>query len=268
MIIRDMPEREYHSRPELSSTQVRQLLESPARYQYGLTAHRESTATFDVGSAVHAKVLGVGWGVVELDFDSWRSKAAQVARDEAREAGMIPMLAKDLGEVHAMSEAVLAHGLARSLFEAAPEREVSVFAELDGVPVRCRFDALGPDENLAIDLKTTLDASPDGFTRSVAKYGYHVQEAHYRATYEASEGADPRFVFVAVEKHAPYLVGVHKLSILWTQMGAVAAREARRVWAECTASGEWPGYPAEVHTLEPPAWSVVEHEEKYEQEAY
>lgn len=264
MIIADMPEREYHARPELSSTQARQLLDSPARYKHGLTAERSSSATFDLGSAVHAKVLGVGWGIVEIDADSFRSKAAQEERDDARDAGLIPMLKKDLTVVHDMSEAVLAHPLASAMFEEAPGREVSVFSEVDGVPTRCRFDALGQDANLAIDLKTTLDASPDGFTRSVAKYSYHVQESHYRATYEASEGVDPRFVYVAVEKHAPYLVAVHKVSILWAEMGHTAAREARRIYRECTESGEWPGYPLDVHTLEPPAWSVVEHEEKYE----
>lgn len=263
-----MPEREYHARPELSSTQVRDLLKTPALYKHNLTAERKSTQTFDVGSAVHAKVLGVGWGIEELDFDSFRSKAAQEARDAAREAGLIPMLSKDLEDVHAMSEAVLAHGTARGLFESAPDREVSVFAEVDGVPVRCRFDALGPDENLAIDLKTTLDASVGGFERSAAQYGYHVQEAHYRATYEASEGVDPRFVFVVVEKSAPHLVAIHKLSMLWGEMGAKEAREARRLYAECTAKDEWPGYPEDVQVLEPPAWSVVEHEMRFEQEAY
>lgn len=264
MLITDLDEATYHARPELSSTQARLLLDSPARYKHSLTAHRASSATFDLGSAVHARVLGVGWGIAELDFDSFRSKAAQEARDEARAADLIPMLSKDLHQVHDMTEAVLAHSTSRALFEEAPGREVSVFSEVDGVPVRCRFDALGQDKNLAIDLKTTLDASPDGFTRSVAQYSYHVQESHYRATYEASEGVDPRFVYVAVEKHAPYLVAVHKVSILWAEMGHTAAREARRIYRECTESGEWPGYPLDVHTLEPPAWSVVEHEEKYE----
>lgn len=272
MLVHDLPEEQYHSRTELSSTQARQLLESPARYKHALTAQRESSATFDLGSAVHAKVLGVGWGIEELEFDSFRSKAAQEARDAAREAGLIPMLAKDLEVVHAMSEASLAHPMARVLFEEAAGREVSVFSEVDGVPVRCRFDALGePREGgrVAVDLKTTLDASPGGFTRSVASYGYDVQAGHYEDTLEAVDGEiRPRMVFVCVEKSAPHLVAVHRLSALWEQMGAVKAREARRLLRDCTESGEWPGYPEEVHTLEPPAWSVVEHEEKYEQEAF
>jgi hypothetical protein len=271
MIYDAMPEHEYHSRPELSSTQARQLLESPARYKYALTARRESSATFDLGSAVHARVLGVGWGIEELEFDSFRSKAAQEARDAAREAGLIPMLSKDLEQVHAMTEATLAHPTARVLFEEASGREVSVFSEVDGVPVRCRFDALGDPRDggrIAVDLKTTLDASPGGFTRSVASYGYDVQAAHYEDTLEADGEERPRMVFICVEKAAPHLVAVHRLSALWEQMGAVKAQESRRLYRECTESGVWPGYPEEVHTLEPPAWSVVEHEEKYEQEAY
>lgn len=264
MIIADMPEREYHARPELSSTQAREMLKSPAHYLHSLTAHRESTTTFDVGSAVHAKVLGVGWGIEELDFDSFRSKDAREARDAAREAGLIPMLKKDMHPVNDMAEAVLKHELASVLFEEATGREVSVFSGVDDVPVRCRFDALGQDSGLAIDLKTTLDASLDGFTRSVAAYGYHIQEAHYRAAYKASEGVDPRFVFVAVEKSPPYFVAVHKLSVVWSEMGATAAREARRLYTECVAKDEWPGYPTDIQVLEPPAWSVVEHDMRFD----
>src|SRR5690554_6023040 len=96
-IIYDMPEVEYHAHPALSSTGAKKILELPARYWYEHLREPEEGETvvhnpaFDFGSAVHAKVLGVGWGVKELDYDNYRTKAAQTARDEAKAEGLIPM---------------------------------------------------------------------------------------------------------------------------------------------------------------------------------
>src|SRR5690606_33998548 len=90
-VVLDMPESEYHAHPSLSSTGAKLLLDSPAAFDWVIRqGHREEKAAFDTGSAVHAEVLGVGYGVEELDFDSWRSKAAREAQDEARAAGLIP----------------------------------------------------------------------------------------------------------------------------------------------------------------------------------
>lgn len=264
MRIDDMDEATYHARPEVSSTQARLLLDSPARYKHALTATRDHSATFDLGSAVHAQVLGVGWDVVELPFDDWRSKAAREARDEVRASGGIPMLAKDLVQAHAMTAAVLAHSTARDVFEQATGREVSIFGEVDGVPMRCRFDALSNDDTTAVDLKTTLDASPAGFRKSIAQYGYHVQAAWYEDTLEASDGERPSMTFVTVEKTAPYLVAVYTLDPVWRDMGRTAAAEARRLYTECTETGTWPGYPEGIQMLEPPPWQVIEHEDRYD----
>ena len=55
-IITDMPEEEYHRRPELSSTGARLLLESPAKFAYAQTHPQPHKQAFDVGHAVHARV--------------------------------------------------------------------------------------------------------------------------------------------------------------------------------------------------------------------
>lgn len=266
VIIHDMPEAEYHARPELSSTGARLLLESPAKFDYrrGKEFH---SAAFDLGSAVHAKVLGVGWGIEELDFPDWRTKAAQQARDAAREVGLIPMLTKELEGVHAMTEAVLANPTAKALLELPGSREASVFGDVDGVPTRCRFDALTDDTaqgRFGIDLKTSAKpVDPDTFTRSVIDYGYDTQQEFYKDTYRASEGGELNFVFIAVEKEAPYLTTVLQLDTIYQSMGKAKAQRAREVYAECMASGIWPGYPTDVQLVAPPVWAAMQHEEKY-----
>ena len=59
-VVLDLDERTYHAQPDLSSTQARRLLDSPAKYLHALSAPEEPKAEYDLGTAVHSKVLGVG----------------------------------------------------------------------------------------------------------------------------------------------------------------------------------------------------------------
>jgi len=268
MIVHGMPDETYHSRPELSSTGARTLLPefkgTPAKYQYRLGREYHSTA-FDLGKAVHARVLGTGAQAIAYPPDVLASngaastKAAKEWADSVRAEGMVPMKAEDLRPIQAMADAVLAHPAARTLLENAPAREVSAFADVDGVPTRCRFDALG--ETTGIDLKTSArPVDPNTFSREVFEYGYHFQQEFYKDTYQASENRDIDFAFIAVEKAAPHLVAVHRLDFEYEAIGKRLANEARRIYAECMASGEWPGHPTDIQLVSPPPWAI-EHEE-------
>lgn len=278
MILYDLDDASYHQRPELSSTGARLLLPeykgSPAKFRWEQT-HKRTSRAFDLGHAVHAKVLGVGAGVITYPPEhltpsgNVSTKAATVAWEtEQRDAGFTPISPWEAAKVDAMAEAVLTHATARPIFEVAEHREVSVFSDIDGVPVRARFDALsGETKNgvYAADLKTCDDATPEGFGKSVAKWGYDVQEGHYEETYEASEGRPiDQFFLIAVEKSGPYEVAVHRLPTMWVEMGKKKAAEARRIYKECTESGVWPGYDTEIQFLDPPTWLVFEHEARYE----
>lgn len=268
MIVHDMSDTEYHAHDALSSTGARSLLPefngTPAKYQYKLGRQFNSPA-FDLGKAVHARVLGVGAQAVAYPDDVLASngaastKAAKEWAESIRVEGGVPMKADDLRPISNMAEAVLAHPTARTLLEAATGREVSVFAEVDGVPTRCRFDALGG--GYGIDLKTSArPVDADTFSREVFEYGYHFQQEFYRDTYRASEEEFIAFAFVAVEKTGPHLVAVHQLDYEYEQIGKRLAKEARRVYAECMESGIWPGHPEDIQLVSPPAWAI-EHEE-------
>lgn len=264
MIVHDLPDDAYHSRPELSSTGARSLLPefkgSPAKYAYRLGKKFDSPA-FDLGKAVHARVLGVGAQAVAYPADVLASngaastKAAKEWAESIRVEGGVPMKADDLRPIERMAEAVLAHQTARKLLEAATSREVSVFGDVDGVPTRCRFDALGG--GYGIDLKTSArPVDADTFSREVFEYGYHFQQEFYRDTYRASEGDEITFAFVAVEKAGPHLVAVHQLDYEYEQIGRRLAKESRRIYAECVATGNWPGHPEDIQLVSPPPWAI------------
>jgi hypothetical protein len=267
-LIHGMPDSVYHQRPELSSTGARLILDSPAKFKYWQGRENNSHA-FDIGKAVHARVLGVGAQAVAYPDDvlaangAASTKAAREWADAARADDLIPMKASDLRPIAGMSESLLAHSEARAVLEAASGREVSIFADVDGVPSRARYDILG--EHDGADVKTAVDASPDGFNRAVAAHSLHVQEAWYRDVRAAETGtALDSFKFLVVEKTAPYLVGVYDLDIMWRDIGRERAATARERWLSSTQTGEWPGY--ETQTLSCPTWLVFEHETRYEKE--
>ena len=279
-IVRGLDEATYFSHPSLSSTGARLLLPeykgSPKKFKWA-QSHPRTSRTFDVGHAVHAKVLGVGAGIVRYPAEhltpsgNVSTKKETVAwESEQRAAGFTPVSPDEAGRVDAMAKAVLSHESARPIFEVAAHREVSVFAEVDGVPARARFDALSGETTrgiVAADLKTGDDATKAGFEKSVAKWGYDVQGGHYDDVYEASEGRPvDEFYFVAVERTAPFEVGVFLLPEMWKLMGKQKAAEARRIYRECTETGVWPGYDTTIQFLDPPMWLVFEHEAKYENE--
>lgn len=262
----DMPEAVYHSRPELSSTGARRLLDSPARFRYFEDHPQPHRAVFDLGSAAHTKILGVGANTVIYPPEhltgtgnvSTKKETVEWEKEQ-RTAGLIPITTRDARKVDAMAESVLADRDARGVLETISGREVSIVTEVEGVPVRARFDIYGGTR--AGDLKTTRDASPRGFNRAVGTYGYAVQQAFYDDAHRAETGqALESFKFIVVESAPPHLVGVYDLDFMWTDLAAGQAQKARNLWRECTDSGVWPGYGAA--TLTAPTWAVYDADEE------
>ncbi|MGC5078490.1 PD-(D/E)XK nuclease-like domain-containing protein [Agrococcus sp. DT81.2] len=257
----------YHQHHALSSTQARQILESPARYKWALTQPARTSDAFDIGHAVHAKVLGVGMATTVLDFDNYLTKAAKEARDQARADGTTPLLRKDALQVDAMSEAVLAHPEARRLFEQPGNPEASVFATCDetAIEMRARFDYLpGLDtaDPIAVDLKTTgTKATAREFGKSISTYGYHIQSGHYLDALRLETARDDiGFRFVVVEKAAPHFVAVHQLDDLYSHIGIDSARDARRTLRECLDTDTWPTRLEDIQYIDAPNWLIEDVE--------
>ena len=89
--IHDVPESDYHGdRRSLSVSGAKVLLDCPARYkwQQDNPVHKDA---YDFGHVAHELILGKGAGYRVLDFDSWRSKDAREAKDQAHADGVAPI---------------------------------------------------------------------------------------------------------------------------------------------------------------------------------
>lgn len=262
--IYDLPESAYHADPvpggSMSSTVARRILATtPAQVEWDRT-HPTHSDAFDLGSAVHALVLGAGAALVEVQADSWRTAAAKTARDAARAAGQTPLLSADLDRARAMAAAVAVHPVAGPLLggDYLAERTI-IWADPDrGIWRRAMLDALlldGP-RPLVVDLKTTSGGLDDAsIAKSVADYGYHQQASWYLDAAESLGLVDAAFLFVFVQKAAPHLVRVVELDTDALAEGARANAAAMDLWAECRATGTWPGHDPAPALVSLPAWA-------------
>jgi hypothetical protein len=240
-VIDDLPEDQYHADPvpggSISSGGARTLLEpgGPAKFDYGRQHPRASTKAFDLGHAAHTLALGTGAGIVVVDANSWQTKAAKEAKAEAYALGGIPVLAADFQRVTNMVDA---------------EQSLFWIDQATGVWCRARHDKAIRDRNgrlVITDLKTCENAADAGIQKSVANYGYHQQGAHYSdAAVALGRGEDPGFVFIFVEKSPPHLINVVQLDDDALEVGRRRNAAALRIYAECTKTGEWPGYDPEI----------------------
>lgn len=160
-------------------------------------------------------------------------------------------------QLHAMRDAVHNHPAAHALLTSVPgEAEKSVYwiDPTTGVLCRCRPD-WWRDDYVLVDVKTTDDASPEGFAKSMANWRYDVQAPYYMDGVKLATGRDVKaFVFIAVEKKPPYAVGVYVLDSASLELGRAQYQHDLRVYAECLANDNWPGYGDKIQTINMPAW--------------
>ena len=97
--------------------------------------------------------------------------------------------------------------------------------------------------------------------------GYHVQDALYRRLSRELVGPEAdRMIFVVQDKDAPYLTAVVELDEYYRALGEQRLAKAIRLFAECQASGTWPGYGDDLITLHPPKWALRDIEDESDED--
>lgn len=264
-VVFDMPDDEYRAHPALSASGAKKLLapSCPAIYRWEKTHPPAPRQVFDFGHAAHQLTLGMGQPIRVLDYPDYKTKAAQDAKKAAYADGDVPLLTAEMEQVQAMAEAFKTHPVVGALFN--PEKghpEASLFWHDDqhDVDRKARLDWLpdvGAGRMVVPDYKTAISAAPTRFARQAADLNYHMQAAWYLDAVTACLDVEwPGFVFVVQEKTAPYLVSVVELDGEALRIGALKNADALKVFAECTATDEWPSYTHnDIELVGLPAWA-------------
>lgn len=251
---------------EASNSGLKHVAISPAHYRAWVEAPRKAvTPEMAFGSAFHAYVLEPGefaraYAVAPV-FGDLRTNAAKAKRDawldEHRHQEAIGQ--DDFDTIRRMVDAVLAHPVARNLFIGG-RREVTLrwIDDRTKLPCKARVDYWLEEMRLAVDLKSTANASPRLFGQSSAKLRYHCQDVFYTEGFRACGKPLEQFLFVNVEKEAPYGVSVVYHDDQARDRGnALIARDMDTLSA-CVESQAWPCYSDDIECLSLPNWAFFD----------
>lgn len=248
--------------PSLSSSLARLIVgQSPA---HAREAHPRLTLdpvspesrAIDRGAAMHELLLGGEARILTIDARDWRTKAAKLARAEARAADRIPVLAADWPAMARMLAELrrflgqAGHGAAFTA--GAGEAELSGFWQSSGIWSRARFDWLDRRARLIWDYKTTALPLEEWRRRALRDPLAAVQPIHYRKGALAVTGDRYRFRYVVQEVKAPYASIIVEPGDRLVRAALPAYDRAAAAWRAGIERGHWPAYPARVETLEPP----------------
>ncbi|RFC65041.1 hypothetical protein DYI37_04020 [Fulvimarina endophytica] len=272
-----VPEATYHGddlchEPSLSSTLARIIIdESPLhawhahpRLNSDVEDEDESTGTMNVGSAMHAMLLGNGRGIAVCDFKNWQTKAAKEERDIAIESGLTPIL---IGQ-HRRAEVLVA--LARKqvaqyqdlpdLFGPGAILEHAAIWQENGRWCRALIDIIHPypDFIAIVDYKSTeRSAAPATVGRQVFDMGYDVQLAFYRRGIRRLFPNDRRPIrcfLMSQERGGPGCLSITELDEDVLTLGDKKVSAALALWDRCLTADLWPGYPPFPSTVTLPPY--------------
>lgn len=267
--------------PSVSSSGLRTIWsQSPAHYFYGspynpMPPESKDRPHFSIGKAAH-HLLYLGRQGFDEEFvtrpsewKDWRTKAAQEWREEQIKAGLTIITDAELEAITGMARSLGAHPLVKAgVLDGAVERSLIFQDAKTGVWLKSRPDNIPASSGLFADLKTTVSVADNDLERSLADFGYHCQAALVGMASEAVLGRPmEEFALVWVEKAPPHCVRVTVLTGEDLDRGRQQLRRAIDQFAECIATGEWPGpggsrRDAEYLTL--PPWAAKRIDERLE----
>lgn len=259
-----MTEKEYRQHPAISRSALWKIRESPEKFRWAMDHPQEPTPALMFGQVFHK---------LALEGDSFDSEFAICPnvdkRTKAGKEALAGLIASSDGKTIVPHDVYCkADEMVCALYMApfvekllAGEHEAPVFwkDEMTGEECKARFDAIKSvnGKQIIIDLKTTADASTDGFVREAIRYGYDFQAAMYSEGFEKTNGCKPIFVFIAIEKEPPYAVNILQADDEFIQRGYDIFRELIGTYHECRQSGNWYGYlgsSSAINSLVLPEW--------------
>ena len=263
---------EYSALPGVNFSTLKYMDKSPAHYLYALKNPKADTAAMRLGRAVHMAILEPERFELEAArYDGDRRGKAWTEFQAAHE-GLEILRADEYDECLSMSRAVRGNPSANLLLTNLIDTEAPIqwtHQGLEGaIACKGRLDGVSiVDGRTIVDIKTTRDASLEGFCRLSFAARYHAQAAMYCDGYGDSGNGRPHYSIIAVESEPPYDVVVYRLP----QTVIDAGRELYWLWLDrlqqCQRRGEWPGYARGEVELQLPRWGANNLSDIFEENA-
>ena len=239
---------DYHAEKEhLSSSNLKMLLKDPEKfYQEKVLGNREEVSSntqnaFSEGSYAHSLILEPD--LVDKEFTIFSGM-----RKQGNEWESFKSDASNFGKTILSKAQQLKVNMWVKSFKALPtavnlikngQAELSLFGELQGVPVKVRADYINIEDGYIADIKTTSGPSDvDNFRLTVESFEYDLSAALYCSMFELHYGRPFSFYFIVLGKR-DLNCEVFKLSNANMTMGKQKIIKALNIYKKCKESGVW-----------------------------
>jgi len=254
-----VPAKDYHASEGVNHSNAKEMDISPRHYLQKITAPPEEPSDAQIiGTITHSAILENDFSgfVIKPEGMTFTTKESKAWRDSQTKQ----IIKQDeASNISGMATAVKNHPLAsRILFSEKGNNEVSCWKihPTTGLLIKGRADRVTTDNQertTIVDVKTCGrgEASPGEFSRDLFKWKYHSQAAWYLDLFGASY-----FVFVVVEKEAPFAVACYNLDGPSLQLGRELNERRLAKIKECAESGKWPAYSEALNQINIPDWAI------------
>ena len=256
---------DYRKREGVSSSDLKRMMKSMATWKYYKDHPDDSdTEALQFGRAYHKMMLEPddfdNEFIVSPKFDR-RTKEGKAAYEEflKKAEGKEVINEETYQKLLEMQIALYNTPFVKLLIKGEHEKSFFWTDAETGIKCKCRPDSFGQvkEQYVCIDLKTTKDAETDHFMRDAIKLGYDIQAYHYCQGLEDTYKKPFKFIFIAQEKTAPYLVNVLEADEYFMKSGKELRDSLFKKYKKALETGVYQGYMDEnsgINSLSVPAW--------------
>lgn len=262
-----MTDDEYHGTTGISSTDIRKMLISP----YNFYCHkmnkteRNDTPAMVFGRLAHAALLEPSRFRDKYRCEPKLDKRTKEGRIEYTKwlneipKDAITISEKDAVLLEGMISRLWSHDKVKSIFSSPGKAEQSGFwiDKATGIVCKTRIDFFTDDDYL-IELKTSENASPKEFSRTIYNYGYHYQLAWNIKGYKEITGKQIKdAIFVVSEKSAPFDCAIYKASKSMIDIATLEIESLMVQLKNCFDNNDWHGYSNDIEEIDIPAYGYT-----------
>lgn len=164
--------------------------------------------------------------------------------------GYTPLTAVQHETIISMRETALNHPTAKIILSDGKPGEPLRFEEINTGAIIGFCPHWIHKGNMIVNISSTEDAGAQNFAKEAANF-----KLHKKAALQLDGSGASVFVFLMIEKTAPFKLQVHFLDDRSIDLGRAQYVKNAQVYMECLASGKWPGLPEKIASVGLPEWA-------------
>ena len=273
-IYEGIPFSEYMRWNCFSKSMTGPALRSGLHLRHYIESSREGTYAMDLGSLVDCLLLEPQTFnevfVVRPDtytnekdlVKPWSNNAKVCKQWNADNADRIILKSATIETAETMVNNIMNHAEAAAIIQDS-KKQVSIVWEDEETGILCKGRPDIVHGDMIWDLKTTIDASPEQFTRTIGNGGYHIQAGIYSGAWYNATNTTTKFGFMVCESEKPHGVALYEMGNDSMIAGQLVFKRALAKVADYIENG-LQGYSAFAEPIGAPRWMVDREIEMHE----